>query len=136
MKGVAMIKNQEKIIKIIEMFFPEAKIYLFGSWARGDQVPTSDVDVAIDLGKPMPITERAQITTMIDALNIPQEVDIFYAQSSIFTAYLESLKEASVIMDFIRDATKVGYPQAAKKHYGFSSLKQMDDGWRAFCAPR
>lgn len=65
-----------KIIKIIEMFFPHAKIYLFGSRARGDFDIHSDYDIAIDDGKKMPITQRAQILSMIDVLNIPQTVDI------------------------------------------------------------
>jgi len=66
----------KKIIKIIEIFFPHAKIYLFGSRARQDYTETSDFDIAIDNGKPISITEKGQIISMIDALNIPQKVDI------------------------------------------------------------
>lgn len=68
------IKN--KIITIITMFFPDAKIYLFGSFARGDITRTSDVDIAIDIGTLLPLVERGQIMSMIDALNITRRVDI------------------------------------------------------------
>ena len=36
----------------------------------------SDFDIAIDIGTKMPITEKGQIISMIDALNIPQRVEI------------------------------------------------------------
>ncbi len=58
------------------MFFPDAKIYLFGSYARGDARYNSDIDVAVDIGKRLPIVKRGQIMSMIDALNLVQNVDI------------------------------------------------------------
>lgn len=58
------------------MFFPEAKIYLFGSFARGDATRSSDIDIAIDIGMRMPLYEKAQIRSMIDVLNIVQNIDI------------------------------------------------------------
>lgn len=67
---------KDKIIKVIEIFFPEAKIYLFGSRARGDYKVTSDIDIAVDAGVPMTMTEKGQILSMIDALNMPQKTDV------------------------------------------------------------
>jgi predicted nucleotidyltransferase len=64
---------KDKIIKVIEIFFPDAKIYLFGSRARGNYDVTSDIDIAIDVGRPVSIEEKAQLLNMIDALNIPQK---------------------------------------------------------------
>lgn len=67
---------KDKIIKVIEIFFPDAKIYLFGSRARNTHNERSDIDIAIDAGRPMTIIEKGQINSMIDALNIPQNTDI------------------------------------------------------------
>jgi predicted nucleotidyltransferase len=67
---------KEKIIKIIEIFFPDAKIYLFGSRARGDNTERSDIDIAIDAGRRISLTEKGQMLSMIDALNIPQKTDL------------------------------------------------------------
>jgi predicted nucleotidyltransferase len=67
---------QEKIIKVIEIFFPDATIYLFGSRVKDNYKETSDIDIAIDAGKPMSMTERGQINSMLDALNIPQNIDV------------------------------------------------------------
>ncbi len=69
-------EQKERIIKVITIFFPEAKIYLFGSRARGDYAETSDIDIAIDAKSPMSMTQKGQIVSMIDALNIPQKVDV------------------------------------------------------------
>ena len=67
---------KDKLIKIIEIFFPDAKIFLFGSRARTDYNEQSDIDIAIDAGRPMTLTEKGQIMSMIDALNIIQKTDI------------------------------------------------------------
>jgi predicted nucleotidyltransferase len=67
---------KDKILKLIEILFPDSKVYLFGSRARGDYSERSDIDIAIDAGRPMTLTEKGQIITMIDALNIPQKTDI------------------------------------------------------------
>jgi len=67
---------KEKIIKVIEIFYPKAKVYLFGSRARENYTEQSDIDIAIDAGVPMTITELGQIHSMIDALNIPQKTDV------------------------------------------------------------
>lgn len=75
------IEQKDKIIKIIEMFFPNAKIYLFGSYAKGTARRGSDIDIAIDIGERMPLTQKGQIRSMIDVLNLIQNVDVvdFYA---------------------------------------------------------
>ncbi len=67
---------KDKIIKVIEIFFPDAKIYLFGSRATGNFNERSDIDIAIDADEPIPMHVRGQINSMIDALSIPQNVDI------------------------------------------------------------
>lgn len=67
---------KEQIIKVIEIFYPNSKIYLFGSRARGDYNERSDIDIAIDAGAPISMAKKGQILSMIDALNIPQKTDI------------------------------------------------------------
>ena len=70
------IPEKEKIIKVIEIFFPDATIYLFGSRARNEHNERSDIDIAFDAKKPVTMTEMGQIKSMIDALTIPQKIDI------------------------------------------------------------
>lgn len=73
---MAEILHKDKIIKIIEMFFPNATIYLFGSYARGDFRHGSDIDIAIDNKEKLPLSEWSQIKNMIEALNLIQNADI------------------------------------------------------------
>ena len=76
-----MIEEKDKIITIITMFFPQAKIYLFGSYARGDYKRSSDIDIAIDNGEPISIIQKQQIKNMIEALNMIQNTDVVDFQS-------------------------------------------------------
>ncbi len=71
-----MIKEQETIVRLLSVIFPEAKIYLFGSRARGTLKITSDIDLAIDARRPVTALDLARARNIIDALNIPQPVDI------------------------------------------------------------
>ncbi len=74
---IGINKNKiSKIVKIIQIFFPKAKIYFFGSRARGNYDVHSDIDIAIDIGKKFQLLERGQIIEMIEALNIPQKIDL------------------------------------------------------------
>ncbi len=68
--------KKNKIIKVIEIFFPHAKIYLFGSRAKNINTAISDIDIAVDADKPITMTEKGQIISMLDALNIPQNIDL------------------------------------------------------------
>lgn len=67
---------KDKIIKLLSALFPEAKIYLFGSRATGRNQPMSDIDVAIDSGKQLPIAGVDEANAVMAALNIPYKVDI------------------------------------------------------------
>lgn len=90
------IKHKDKIITIIRMFFPQSKIYLFGSYARGDYTRSSDVDIAIDAGEKIPFEVRGRIATMIDALDLIQNVDVVDFQRVPKKMQDEILKEGIV----------------------------------------
>lgn len=76
MKRNEEILYKDKIIGIITLFFPHAKIYLFGSYARGTQKRGSDLDIAIDNGELLPLIEHSQVRQMINILNTRQNVDV------------------------------------------------------------
>jgi uncharacterized protein len=91
-----MIKNQEKMIKLLTVLFPEGKIYLFGSRVRGDYKVTSDIDIAIDSGHRLSTSELAQAQNIIEALNIPQKVDLVDLSAVPVEVKNNILKEAIV----------------------------------------
>ena len=68
---------------------PECRIYLFGSRARGDTTPYSDVDVAIDA--PAPLHGRlSRIRWELEASNLPFKVDLVDLSEA---AYLKKIVE-------------------------------------------
>ena len=70
------INHKDSIIKIITAFYPDAKIYLFGSYSRGTEKQGSDIDVAIDVGKRLNLHERQFLWNLLDALPTVQRIDL------------------------------------------------------------
>lgn len=72
------IKSEYKksVLKAIDYHFPTAKVILFGSRARGTNQPGADVDVAIDIGKPIELAEMSRMRGTFENLPIPLEVDV------------------------------------------------------------
>ena len=70
------VPEQETIVQLLSVLFPHAKIYLFGSRARGTHTERSDIDIAIDLGRKMEFEEIAKARGVLEGLNLPQKIDI------------------------------------------------------------
>src|SRR5579863_6404725 len=73
---VSNVPKQDLIIKMLAALFPTAKIYLFGSRARGTHSELSDIDIAIDMGRKLEIDEWAMADGVLAGLNIPQKIDV------------------------------------------------------------
>ena len=55
----------------------DVKVYLFGSWARGEEQPSSDIDIAIwDQKKELPGGVISKIRMAFEESTIPYHVDI------------------------------------------------------------
>ena len=76
-----MIRQKELIIKMLEALFPHVIIYLFGSRARGTNRSNSDIDLALDTGKALSFLQIAQAKNVLEALNIPEMIDLVDLQS-------------------------------------------------------
>lgn len=71
-----MVDRQETIIRILDALFPGVKIYLFGSRARGTHTERSDIDLAIDTGRMLSISEIGEARRMLGELNIVNTIDV------------------------------------------------------------
>ena len=73
-----MIKKEEKerIVGLINLFVPQAAIYVFGSHARGDANEFSDLDIALDQGSKITYELLSELKTVIEALYIPYKIDV------------------------------------------------------------
>jgi predicted nucleotidyltransferase len=76
-------KIKQKIIAVISALIPDAKIYLFGSRARGTNAGRADIDIALDAGKPL-------LQRDVDEVKVCLERVILCIQlmSSIFVKYM------------------------------------------------
>jgi uncharacterized protein len=90
------VPQQETMIKLLTVLFPPAKIYLFGSRARGDYTERSDIDIAIDLGRQMEFSEVAQARGVLEGLNLPEKIDVV-DMYSIPTAMKERILREGVL---------------------------------------
>jgi predicted nucleotidyltransferase len=73
--------------RLVEFFYPE-RIYLFGSAARGDDRPDSDLDFCVVLPDTAPIELLKPGSIHRRLLDIPEAVDIFRVRSSEFNRRL------------------------------------------------
>lgn len=67
---------KRKLIGILSVLFPKAKIYLFGSRARGSAQPFSDIDIALDEGQKIDLLRLGEARAMFAESNIFCPVDI------------------------------------------------------------
>ena len=52
------------------------RVYLFGSWARGEATRLSDIDVAIDPHATLPRGTLAQLRERLEESHVPYRVDV------------------------------------------------------------
>ena len=67
---------REKIIALLNALFPSVKIYLYGSRASGIFRPQSDIDIAIDTGKPLDIGDLGEARSILEAAKIAFKIDL------------------------------------------------------------
>jgi uncharacterized protein len=69
-------QDKQKIIDTIKSHLPEAQIFLFGSRARKDNTPESDIDIAVDNKEKIDSFVMSQIKEEVEESTIPFTVDI------------------------------------------------------------
>ena len=67
---------KQDLLAIITKYLPVAKVYLFGSRARREQRPGSDIDIALDAGKQIDAITLMRIKNDIEESKIPVFVDV------------------------------------------------------------
>jgi predicted nucleotidyltransferase len=69
-------QTKQKIIKLLQVLFPDATIYLYGSRARGTNRDNSDIDLAIDAGKKIDTLQIGEAKSILEGLFIPYTIDL------------------------------------------------------------
>ena len=97
-RGEVFLQNDiylEKIKKLTLNFMKNEplKIYLFGSWGRGEQNKSSDVDIAVEYNTKSDRTKIALLRELFEESAIPYRVDVVDLQFVSDTLRKEILKE-------------------------------------------
>ena len=71
----ALLERVKRIVSRVVGQRP-VDVYLFGSWARGAQRSTSDIDVAIESAEPLPRALLASLREALEESTIPNRVDV------------------------------------------------------------
>ncbi len=70
------IEDKNKIIGVLSVLFSDAKIYLYGSRAKGTHNAFSDIDVAIDAKEAIPLYAINEAKSMLAETNILYKIDV------------------------------------------------------------
>ena len=77
-----VIIQREKILERVrnivlgEIGDSNAKLYLFGSWARGEERRASDIDIAVDWPGGAPQGRLARLREVLEESDVPFRVDV------------------------------------------------------------
>ena len=73
----------EKVVRMISDHVNEEglQIYLFGSWAQGRALAVSDLDIALDAGRPLDAAILLEIMDALDQLPTLRKVDLVDLQA-------------------------------------------------------
>lgn len=82
---------RDKIIRLVLAIVPEAKIYLYGSRARGTFRDNSDIDIAIDAQTTFRVGE---IKNILEGSAIPQKIDVTNLQLASQEFKAEVMRDA------------------------------------------
>lgn len=74
--------DKEQLCGIIKKRLPHVRIYLFGSRARGDNQPESDIDIALDMGEKINVHVLGEIREEAEESLLPYTVDIVDLQAA------------------------------------------------------
>ncbi len=90
------ISDIKIIVKPIAIQYELKKVFLFGSYAKGNATPNSDIDLLIEKGKPLSLLKLAGLRqTFQDKLNLP--VDLI-TTSGIDQDFLNEIHGTEVLL--------------------------------------
>lgn len=89
------LQDRMVVQSIVKQLLPEARVMLFGSRVAGTHRPASDLDVAIDIGKPIPLEVFSQLRLAFSESSLPYFVDLV-DWFSISDEFRQAVKEQLV----------------------------------------
>ncbi len=69
-------KYKEKIIRVLSALFPQVRIILFGSRARGTHSERSDIDIALAAGNAISRFDVEEAREMLSVSDVPYTIEL------------------------------------------------------------
>ena len=86
-----------EVIRIIAKYLPDARVYLFGSRAKGTAKPYSDFDIAIEWKEKIPLHTMAKIREELDKLPTLKSFDLIDLKR-VSGNFIETVRKTGVIL--------------------------------------
>jgi predicted nucleotidyltransferase len=88
---------RNSILSILASHPGVEKAVLFGSRATGTHAPESDIDICL-IGATLTLTDQAALAARIDALPIPQRVDLLRYHAIANSALIEHIDREGILL--------------------------------------
>lgn len=99
----------QRIVQVITTHLSPRRVILFGSYARGEASPDSDVDLFVELDPPLPARGRSSLVkALFDPYPCPMDIVVYSPQE---VAYWKQAP-ASLVASVLREG-KVLYERAS-----------------------
>ncbi|MCI8333616.1 MAG: nucleotidyltransferase [Lachnospiraceae bacterium] len=95
MNTLPNIQDIQKTVSVLGSRYGAERIYLFGSYARGDAEENSDIDLRIDKGAIRGLTMGYLLVDLEDALG--KKVDLI-STKCLRTDFLASIKDEEILL--------------------------------------
>lgn len=95
MQQIASLSDIQKVVSTLSEQYGAERVYLFGSYARGDMTKDSDIDLRIDKGSIRGLELAGLLVDLEDALGVP--VDLI-PTTSLDARFLQSIQKDEVLL--------------------------------------
>ena len=95
-------RHLELVRAILRQHLPQgAKVWAFGSRARGDNRKASDLDLAVDVGRALTLSEMAALCADFEESTLPYKVDVVDMRqiSAAFREIVVASREQIICID-------------------------------------
>jgi predicted nucleotidyltransferase len=93
-------KTIQYIVRTITTHLSPRRIILFGSYARGEAEPSSDVDLFVELDPPLPARGRgSQIKQLFDPYPCPMDIVVYSPEEVAYWKQAPASLVASVLRE-------------------------------------
>lgn len=105
------LEIKQKIVGLLLVLFPGAKIYLYGSRALGTHRERSDIDLAVDLGVEEDPVRLGEARSVLGATHVPYRIDLVDL-NAVSPALYETILKEGFIWNFTASSVEHTYSEA------------------------